>query len=85
MNTFHLVISTSDGNLFDGDAVSISLRGAEGDLAVMAGHIPLITPVKAGECRLTLADGSSRAGTLDGGLLMTSAEKTVLLSESFQW
>ncbi len=85
MNTFHLVIASSDGNLFDGDALSISLRGAEGDLAVMAGHIPLITSVKPGECRVTLPDGTEKAGTSDGGLLTVSPEKTVLLSGSFQW
>ena len=57
MNTFHLVISTPDGNLFDGDAAMLSLRGSEGDLAIMAGHIPFITSVKSGKCCVTLDKG----------------------------
>ena len=37
MKTFLLIISTPDGEMFNGEAVNISLRGVEGDLAVMAG------------------------------------------------
>lgn len=85
MNSFHLVIATSDGAAFDDTAAILSLRGTEGDLAVMAGHIPLITAVKAGKCRITLPDGTEKEGAVDGGLLMTSPEKTILLSESFHW
>jgi F0F1-type ATP synthase epsilon subunit len=85
MNTFHLVISTPDGNLFDEDAEVLSLRGAEGDLAIMAGHIPFITSVKPGTCSVTLADGSKKEGHTEGGLLTVSADTTILLSGSFHW
>ena len=85
MNTFHLVISTPDGNLFDGDAAVLSLRGSEGDLAVMAGHIPFITSVKPGKCCVTLEDGNTKEGYSEGGLLTVSAESTILLSGSFHW
>lgn len=37
MNTFRLTISSPDGNIFQGEAVKLSVRGIEGDLAVMAG------------------------------------------------
>ena len=47
MKTFLLIISTPDGEMFNGEAVNISLRGVEGDLAVMAGHIPFVTAVKS--------------------------------------
>ena len=46
MNEYHLTVSTPSGTVFDGDAVFLSLRGAGGDLAVMAGHIPFVTTVK---------------------------------------
>lgn len=85
MNTFHLVISTPDGNLFDGDAAVLSLRGSEGDLAVMAGHIPFITSVKPGKCCVTLEDGNTKEGYSEGGLLTVSAESTIFLSGSFHW
>lgn len=85
MNIFNLVISSSDGNLFDGEAVMLSLRASEGDMAVMAGHISLMTAVKPGKFRLTLSNGAVKEGSLESGLLMTSPEKTILLSDSIKW
>lgn len=85
MNTFHLLISSPDGNLFDGEAVKLSVRGIEGDLAVMAGHIPFITSVKPCECRIELADGSQQTGYTEGGLLSVSDSTTTLLSADFHW
>lgn len=85
MNTFHLVIASADGNFFDGEAVSLSLRGSEGDLAIMAGHTPFVTSVKPCECRIELADGSKKSGHTYGGLLTVDKDKTVLLSGSFHW
>ncbi|MBQ3817182.1 MAG: hypothetical protein II802_02785 [Clostridia bacterium] len=79
MNTFYLVISSPDGNLYSGDVQRIILRGAEGDLAVMAGHIPFITSVKPGECRITLENGEEKIAETSGGLLTVSSEKVTLI------
>lgn len=85
MNTFKLKISSPDGDVFEDEIVCISLRGASGDLAVMAGHIPFVTSVKSCECKLELKDGNEKIGHTDGGLLTVSAESTTLLSGSFCW
>ena len=85
MSLFKLKISTPDGNRYDGEAFMLSLRGIEGDLAILAGHIPFITSVKAGECKLELEDGSIRIGSCDGGLLTVSNEVVTLLAGSFKW
>ena len=45
MKTFRLVVSSPDGNKFDGEAIKFDVRAAEGELAVMAGHIPFMTSV----------------------------------------
>ena len=85
MNTFKLIISSPEGDLFDGEAVFLSLRGVEGDLAVMAGHIPFVTAVKPGECKIEFEDGSEKTGTVDGGILNVSSENVRLLAGSFEW
>ena len=85
MKTFLLKISSPEGDLFHGEAVKLVVRGVEGELAVLAGHIPFVTPVKACTCKLELADGEERLGTTDGGLLTVSGEKAVLLSGIFTW
>ena len=85
MNTFKLTITSPDGELFSGEVLRIILRGAEGDLAIMAGHIPFVTTVKSGECRILLEDESEKTGYADGGILTVSSEKVTLLSGSFHW
>ena len=84
MKTFRLIISSPDGNLFDGQAVCISARGVMGDFAIMAGHTPFITTVKAGECKIEL-ENEEKTGITDGGILTVSKENVTLLSSSFQW
>ncbi len=85
MKTFPLTIASPDGNLFDQPVVRLILRGTEGDLAVMAGHIPFITAVRPGDCRMELEDGSEKLGRLDGGLLTVAEDRVTLLSGSFVW
>ena len=85
MNTYKLTISTPDGNRFQDEVYALFLRGADGDLAVLAGHTPFITSVQAGQCRLQLPDDTERTATLDGGLLTVGANAVTLLSGSFQW
>ncbi len=85
MKTFPLKISSPDGDVFCGDAVMLSVRGTEGELAVMAGHIPFVSYVKPCECKILFEDETERKGTTDGGILTVSADKVVLLSGSFKW
>lgn len=85
MNTYQLTVATPDGNQFQGEVEGLFVRGADGDLAVLAGHMPFITSVKAGKCRIHLPDGEEKSATLDGGLLTVTADKVTLLSGSFAW
>ena len=85
MNTYKLTIATPDGNRFREEAIGLFLRGAEGDLAVLAGHTPFITSVQAGQCRIHMPDDSEKVATLDGGLLTVSDKMVTLLSGSFSW
>lgn len=85
MNTFNLTISSPDGNIFEGEALKLSVRGIEGDLAVMAGHIPFITAVKECECKIELPDGTEKKGHTSGGLLNVYDNGAILLSDCFYW
>ncbi len=85
MKTFKFVISTPDGNLYEGDIVKVSLRGSEGDLAVMANHIPFLTSVKPCECRIELEDGAVKAINVERGLLSVTTESVTLMSGSAKW
>ncbi len=83
MNTFKLRITSPDGDQFSGDVVMLSVRGTEGDLAVMAGHIPFVTAVKPGRLKVETEEDEFYA-EIGGGLLSVSASETVLLSSEYE-
>ena len=84
MKTFLLVISSPDGDVFRERVVSFSVRGAEGDLAVLAGHIPFVTTVKPCECKIELENADTKTGCTDGGILTVGTDKVTFLSGSFK-
>ena len=85
MKTFPLVVSSPEGDLFRDDILKISVRGAEGDLAVMAGHIPFVTSVKPCDCSIHQQNGEVKTAHTDGGILTVSEKSAALLTGSFQW
>ena len=87
MKTFKLQIAAPDGLRYDGEAVQISVRGIEGDLAVLAGHIPFVTALAEGECRVYTGEGgdSIRRARCSGGMLMVSKDSVRVLSSDFRW
>ncbi len=87
MNTFRLIIASPDGNVFDGQAYMLTVRGTEGELAVLSGHVPFITTVVACAVKIELPseEEDDRIGYTDGGLLSVSRDTVTLLSSSFRW
>lgn len=85
MNTFRLIITSPDGPFYDGDAYMLSLRGTDGDLAILANHIPFITAVQPGSCKILLPDETEKRGTVDSGILSVSHNTATLLTSSFSW
>ena len=85
MKTFKFVISTPDGNLYEGDIVKVSLRGVEGDLAIMANHIPFVTSVVPCKCHVEMDDGTVKSLSIDRGLLSVTQNGTTLMSGSAKW
>ena len=74
-----LTIARVDGPVFDGDVVSVAVPGAAGDMELMAGHEPLISPLKNGEVRIKKADGTTEAFPLTLGTLEVSHNHATIL------
>jgi F0F1-type ATP synthase, epsilon subunit (mitochondrial delta subunit) len=79
MTGYQLKVLSPDGELFNGEVISLLLRGADGDLAVFAGHIPFITAVKPGKCVITLPSEKEIEGELTSGILDVGKDETKLL------
>ena len=85
MNTFHLIVSSPDGNLFDNNVYKLDVRGTEGALAIMAGHIPFVTSLVEAPVTIHLEDGTKKTATAKGGLLTVGKDVVTLISGSFQF
>ncbi len=85
MNVFRLTVASPDGNLFDGDIVKLDVRGAEGELAIMAGHVPFVTSVVGTTCTVWSDEHTKRTATINGGLLSVGSDAVTLLAGSFRF
>ena len=57
MKLFRLQVASPDGMKFERDVRQLSVRGICGELAIMAGHIPFVTALAPGECRIYTENG----------------------------
>ena len=85
MNTFKLTVASPLGNVFDGEAFMLTVRGIEGELAVMACHAAFMTTVKPCDCKIVFPDETERSAHVDGGILTVADNKATLLSGTFSW
>ncbi|MBP2001814.1 F-type H+-transporting ATPase subunit epsilon [Paenibacillus shirakamiensis] len=80
MNTFLLEIVTPERIVFSEQVESLSVRGEEGELGILAGHVPLVTPLKVAP--ISVKSGNTRATlAVHGGFLEVQKDKVILLAE----
>lgn len=66
----HIVIAKVDEVLFEGEAYSLTVPGAAGEMTVLGSHEPLITTLKSGEARVHVSAGDApRLFPIAGGVL----------------
>lgn len=83
MKSFKLTVSSPDGHKFSGEVVKLDVRGALGDLAVMAGHVPFVTSLVKCPCTIWISEDEKKTATCDGGLLTVDTDSVTLLAGSF--
>lgn len=77
----HLVIAKVDEVLFEGEAYSLTVPGADGEMTVLGHHEPLITTLRPGEARIHLEAGDEpKRIPIPGGVLEVRSDgATVIL------
>ncbi len=85
MKSFKLTVSSPDGHKFSGEVVKLDVRGALGDLAIMAGHVPFVTSLVKCPCTIWLSEDEKKTATCDGGLLTVGTDSVTLLAGSFKF
>ena len=81
MDKFKLEILTPNGEIFNGEVVSVVLPGKEGEFGVLAGHASLTTLLEAGVVDVEKEDKSVESIVIDWGVAQVSEDKVVVLVE----
>ncbi|MBX5476125.1 MAG: ATP synthase F1 subunit epsilon [Clostridia bacterium] len=76
-------VVTPERRLFSGEARMLVAKGVEGELGILPGHIPLVTPLRDGVVRLYEVDGHQ--GELhiayEGGFLIVDGARARVLAD----
>ncbi|MCU0677967.1 MAG: hypothetical protein MUF19_00060 [Candidatus Pacebacteria bacterium] len=75
-----LTIARVDGPVFDGEVVSVTLPGSEGEMTIMADHEPLVSALKAGSVTVRpVADETTSYELQNGTVEVRDNHATVLI------
>lgn len=81
MSTFLLEIVTPEHVVFSKEVESVTVRGIEGELGVMPGHIPLVTPLQVAP--VVVKNGKETTLiAVHGGFVEVQSQKVIVLAES---
>jgi F-type H+-transporting ATPase subunit epsilon len=77
----HVVIAKVDEVLFEGEAHSMTVPGAEGEMTLLGEHMPLISTLKEGDITVHITkDTEPKTFHVTGGILEVRADgATVIL------
>lgn len=77
--TFPLSIYALDRTIFEGNALALTVPGAEGELQILAGHTPLICQLKEGDVRIEGENGITKKIPIAGGVVEVRPHEVVAL------
>ena len=81
MSNLKLEILTPNGVIYDGEALSVTLPGEEGEFGVLAEHSSLSTLLEAGVIDIEKDDKSVESILINWGVVNVDEEKVVVLVE----
>ena len=81
-STIELDIVSAEASIFNGKVTFVSVTGAVGELGIQPGHSPLLTSLKPGQIRATLADGTVEVFYMSGGMLEVQPNMVSILADT---
>ncbi len=82
MKTFHVKLVTPEGSLFDTEVAEVTLPILDGEVTMLAEHIPYIGALRAGEALLQTAAGQTEVVALSGGFVEFDNNTLTILADT---
>lgn len=74
-------ILSPEKQLYEGEAESVILPGADGKFGILNNHAPIIAALQAGEVKVSEAGGAQHTFTIGGGVVEVAKNKVVVLGD----
>jgi F-type H+-transporting ATPase subunit epsilon len=74
---------TPEGELFSTEVEEVIAQGSEGEMGILADHIPLVTSLQIAPLVIK-ANGKESSFAVYGGMLQVTAEKVTILADDAQ-
>src|SRR4030095_15019558 len=79
--TLHVQVVSPEQVLYEGDAEMVVCRTADGDIAFLPGHAPLLGALGVAKVRAILPDGGEVVVAVHGGFVEVSNDRVIVLSD----
>ncbi|MEA2111882.1 MAG: ATP synthase F1 subunit epsilon [Campylobacterota bacterium] len=79
METLQLQIMTPTGAIYDGEALSVTIPGEEGEFGVLPNHASLATILQAGVVDIETTDKTVESVVVNWGVVQVDEKKVLLL------
>ena len=80
--TMHVDIVSAEEEIFSGTATFLVAPAVGGEVGVAPRHTPLLSPLKAGEVKITLQDGEEQSIFVSGGMLEIQPHVVTILADT---
>lgn len=84
-NTFKLIILTPEREFYAGEATELVAASTEGNLGVLANHMPLVTTLKPSASEIVDKDGNKKRAFISTGILEVKENSVTVLSDACEW
>jgi len=78
--SFQVDVVAADRMVWEGRATQVVATTVDGEVGILAGHIPFIGALVPGSVEVTAEDGRRETIALDGGFLSVSLERVAVIS-----
>lgn len=85
MTAFLAEFITPDKVFLSQEILRLCLNLPDGAVEILAGHMPSIAEISAGECEITFTDNTRRKFYSKDGILNIGREKTIITSDFLEW
>ncbi len=84
MSTFQLNILTPEHRFFGGDAEGLIITASDGELCVLAGHVPMVAAIVVGEIKIKQNDTWKSAFTSEG-FIEVLHDRVMVFVQACEW